>query len=244
MGKVNILLAERLKKSEPSTKMAALAQQTASGNLTSFSGIFSMAELSAQEKSRIELILKTYKLGEEEISRDLDQLLFLTAEVKAINNQAALLHGERIKKAHLILTRYRDGAFTAWLIAAYGNRQTPYNLMQYYEFYNAMPPSLRFQIELMPRQAIYTLATRQGSLEKKQHFVEDFRGESKVELLALIREHFPLEEKDKRRKLSGGAVLSGLKNLLVEIKQCRGSMTKAQREDALALVRQIEQLLI
>ena len=99
-------------------------------------------------------------------------MISLTCEVKAINNQAAILHGERIKKAHQILTPYKDGAFTAWLISTYGNRQTPYNLMQYYEFCEAMPKNLREQIEWMPRQAVYVLATRTGEWKIKQEIVE------------------------------------------------------------------------
>src|SRR5262249_38023900 len=150
---VNSILDQRMKKPSNTSKMAAMAKQSASGNLTSFSGVFSIAELSAKEKNTLAEILKSYANEEQDFSTDLDILISLTAEVKAINNQAALLHGERIKKAHHVLTRYRDGAFTAWLIAAYGNRQTPYNLMQYYEFCEVMPKQLRPQIELMPRQA-------------------------------------------------------------------------------------------
>ena len=107
------------------------------------------------------------RMKSKKLSNDLNHLISLTSEVKAINNQAALLHGERIKKAHQILTRYRDGAFTAWLMAAYGNRQTPYNLMQYYEFCEAMPKQLASKIELMPRQAIYVFASREGEPRKK-----------------------------------------------------------------------------
>ena len=145
-----------------------MAKQSATGNLSSFSGIFSVVELSAKEKEALAHILRNYTDEEQDIGNDLNLLISLTSEVKAINNQAALLHGERIKKAHQILTRYRDGAFTAWLVATYGNRQTPYNLMLYYEFYETIPKQLRPQIELMPRQAVYVLASRTGNLDKKQ----------------------------------------------------------------------------
>src|ERR1700722_6957717 len=153
MSNVNELLAQRTRKNENSTKMVELANKTANGNLSSFTGLFSISELSEAEKSELENLLEIYAADSdhENLSEDLNALIAITSEVKAINNQAALLHGERIKKAHTILTRYRDGAFTAWMISAYGNRQTPYNLMQYYDFCEAMPKTLRFQIELMPR---------------------------------------------------------------------------------------------
>lgn len=39
-------------------------------------------------------------------------------------------------------------------MAAYDNRQMPYNLMQYYEFCEAMPKHLRPQIGLIPHQNV------------------------------------------------------------------------------------------
>jgi hypothetical protein len=220
MGKVNELLNQRLKKNDNSSKMTAMASQSANGNLTSFSGVFSVSELSSSEQAAIEIILKEYAIGEEvSISHDLSCLISITSEVKAINNQAALLHGERIKQAHTILTRYRDGAFTAWLLAAYGNRQTPYNLMQYYEFCEAMPKVLRTQIEIMPRQAIYTLASREGPLEKKQCIIENYKGETKAELLLLIRTTFPLNNDDGRQQNIGESALQTLKRFCRDIKR-------------------------
>lgn len=239
--KINALLTERLKKTE-SPKMAAMARQSANGNLSSFSGVFSIADLSQHEKSQIETILKDYALDPENVDEDIAHLTSITSEVKAINNQAALLHGERIKKAHSILTRYRDGAFTAWLIAAYGNRQTPYNLMQYYEFCEAMPKNLRLQIESMPRQAIYTLATREGSIEKKKKIVENYQGETKAELLLVIRKTFPLDDTDKRQQSIGETLVLNLHRLHKELKKRPGHFTKSQKDAVNTLLEAIHQL--
>jgi hypothetical protein len=203
----NNLIAERLKKNEPSSKMAQMAEKSAAGGMTSFNGLFQVSELSENEKAHLESILKTYAKNESGIKTDLKDLIALTAEVKAINHQAALLHGERIKKVHTLLTSYQEGAFTSWLIAAYGNRQTPYNLMQYFNFYQAVPSSLRPKIETMPRQAIYTLATREGEMGDKIEFITRFQGETKTELLLKIRDLFPLKEKDKRRENAGNQVI-------------------------------------
>jgi hypothetical protein len=243
MAKVNSILDQRMKKPSNTSKMAAMAKQSATGNLTSFSGVFSVIELSAKEKEVLADILRDYANEEQDIRSDLNLLISLTSEVKAINNQAALLHGERIKKAHQILTRYRDGAFTAWLMAAYGNRQTPYNLMQYYEFCEAMPKQLRPQIELMPRQAIYVLASRTGSLDKKQTIVENYRGETKAEMLALIRQTFPLGQRDKRQQQMGKAFLQGLLRLYQQLKQAPQELTVAQKKQARALLQKVQQLI-
>lgn len=242
MGKVNALLNERLKKTDNSSKMAAMARQSASGNLTSFSGVFSVAELSENEKAGLEAILKEYAHDDENISSDLSSLISITSEVKAINNQAALLHGERIKKAHGILTRYRDGAFTAWLLAAYGNRQTPYNLMQYYEFCEAMPKTLRPQIEIMPRQAIYTLASREGPFEKKQEIVENYNGETKAVLLNMIREAFPLDEQDKRRQNFGEVAMQTLRKFYRELNRTSLILSQSQKKAIIALLSEIQTL--
>lgn len=241
MAKINALLTERLKKTEHS-KMSAMAKQSANGNLSSFSGIFSVTDLSQLEKSSIETILKDYAIDPENLTEDIKDLISITSEVKAINNQAALLHGERIKKAHAILTRYRDGAFTAWLIAAYGNRQTPYNLMQYYEFCEAMPKTLRLQIEAMPRQAIYTLASREGALDKKKEIVESYNGQTKAELLLVIRKTFPLGDQDKRQPSRGEALILSLHRLHSDLKKRSGHLTKSQKEAANTLLEAIHQL--
>ena len=244
MANVNTILEQRMKKPSNTSKMAEMAKQSANGNLTSFSGVFSIADLSAKEKEGIEEILKNYAVEEDqEIHADLDQLISLTSEVKAINNQAALLHGERIKKAHRILTRYRDGAFTAWLIAAYGNRQTPYNLMQYYEFCEAMPKQLRPQIELIPRQAIYVLATRVGSIKQKQIIVQNYKGETKAEMLTLIRQTFPLDQGDKRKQKFGQSLLQSLERIVKQLKETKQSLKPSEKNQLHALLKQIHYLI-
>lgn len=238
------ILDQRMKKTADTSKMSAMAKRSAAGNLTSFSGVFRVMELSLAEKEVLEQILNDYA-GEEErdVQFDLDLLISLTSEVKAINNQAALLHGERIKKVHQMLTRYKDGAFTAWLMAAYGNRQTPYNFMQYYEFCEAMPKQLRSQIEIIPRQAVYVLASREGNFEKKRSIVENYQGETKVEMLNLIREVFPLPKSDKRQKNVGKGVMQELDGILIQIKKNFLSLSGAQKKQILHLTQQIQQLL-
>jgi hypothetical protein len=243
MANVNSILTQRVKKSPHLSKMAEMAKQSATGNLTSFAGMFSVTDLSDNEKNALENLLKTYANDSENVEKDLQILISLTSEVKAINNQAAILHGERIKKAHQVLIQYRDGAFTAWLIAAYGNRQTPYNLMQYYDFYEIMPKKLKAQIEWMPRQAVYVLASRDGSLEKKQAIVENYHGETKQEVLTLIREVFPLDRKDKRAAKVGKGVIQVLHKVYSLIDQNSQTLEPVQKKEIQALLNKIQRLL-
>ena len=200
MSKFNDLLNLRFKTKETQQpKMTALVERSNNGDLSSFSGVFRVTALNDQEKTDLEHILTSYRLNDSaDIDPDLRALTAITSEVKAITNQAVILHGERIKRAQEILKKYRDGAFTAWLYATYGNRQTPYNFLQYYEFYTTMPQTLHPKIDQMPRQAVYSLASRQGALEKKEVIVRNYSGQAKQELLKLIRFEFPLDEEDKR----------------------------------------------
>lgn len=102
MDKLDALLEERMT-SKSLAKVKALAEKSASGNLTSFSGVFQITDLPQKEKVAIESILLQYQNGDLDIQKDLTQLISISSEVKAIHNQAALLHGERIKQAQTIL---------------------------------------------------------------------------------------------------------------------------------------------
>jgi hypothetical protein len=245
MTKVNDLLSKRLKPQEKNSKnkMASLAKKSVSGNLTSFSGVFSLSDLNETEKSFLENLLEEHSSVVKDISKDLTTLIAITSEVKAISNQAALLHGERIKQAQLLLKPYRDGAFTGWLRATYGNRQTPYNFLQYYDFLNAMPSKLRPQIENMPRQAIYTLSSRTGSLEKKRDLVISYNGETKEELMGLIRENFPLASSDKRKQDLGEGLIKKLLQIRSSLNIRHSAINKKQKRNIHKLLEEISQII-
>ncbi len=200
MSKFNDLLNLRFKqKDTPQQKMAELVERSNKGELSSFSGVFRVAALSANETAVLDTLLRDFRLTDTyEVEGDLQVLSSITSEVKAIANQAVILHGERIKKAQELLKKYKDGAFTAWLFAIYGNRQTPYNFLQYYEFYTTLPTALHQKLDQMPRQVVYSLASRAGPYEKKEQIVRNYTGQPKQELLHLIRLEFPLAEDDKR----------------------------------------------
>ncbi len=243
MGKVNSILSERLLHSDRPSKMEALAERSINGQLTSFSGIFGTSTLSTQEELGLRNLLEQFSADHHTIEADLKALSALTSEVKAINNQAAILHGERIKKAQQLLTKYRDGAFTAWLFSTYGNRQTPYNFLQYYEFHSSIPHTLHKQLESMPRQAIYTLASREGSFEKKRQIVEAYKGETKQALLERIREHFPLSNTDQRRQDHGELAIASLEKVLITLNKNLPTLSSKQKSHIARVLRQIQTLL-
>lgn len=233
MSTIEELLQERMQKKE-THKMKNLGERSGQGQLSTFGGLFPVSSLDAAEVEKLRLLLDVYAQEESQPERDLTTLLSITAEVKALNHQAALLHGERIQKVHTLLVGYREGAFTAWLIAVYGNRQTPYNLLRYYEFYQSFPKEQRAQFERVPRQAIYTLATREGTFERKQQFVMDYQNETKHALLTRIRSEFPLAAKDGRAEDAVGKLADSLETSMKTL--CQLSQTLS-RDEALRLTR-------
>lgn len=243
MAKLSTILQERFRTKEK-PKMGELATKTSEGQLTVFSGLFGNRSLGEKEKEALTELLQKYSLDPtQDLSSDLSYLLAITSEVKAINNQAAILHGERIKRAQEILKKYRDGAFTAWLVAAYGNRQTPYNFLQYYEFYHQIPSNLRSQIDLMPRQAIYTLASREGLFEHKEEIVRNYKGESKQEVITLIRTVFPLNENDKRREDIAEGSIKQLQRIATALSHVDVALSATQKRTLLKLLETIKQSL-
>jgi len=222
--------------------MTALAEKSSSGELSSFSGVFRVSSLNEQEKEKLEELLKDYRENEDyDVRQDLDSLVTITSEVRAITNQAVILHGERIKKAQKILKSYQDGAFTAWLIATYGNRQTPYNFLQYYEFYMAMPTDLHPKIDEMPRQAVYTLASRSGDIVKKEEIVKDYNSEPKKVLIEKIRKIFPLPDVDKRLPNYAHQAIHTLQRLQGLMEEKTFNPTAAQRKEMLFLLRSLQE---
>ena len=245
MTKVNSLLSDRLKKKgHESAKMNALAERSSSGQLSGFSGVFQVVKLSLDEQSKIKTILEEH-LREDcgDLEKDFQDLTAITSEVKAISSQAIMLHGERIKKAQVVLKKYRDGAFTEWLIHTYGNRQTPYNFLQYFEFYTALSLDLKEKAAEMPKQAIYTLASRDGPIEQKIALIQEYTGESKQEMLLKIRTSFPLSKKDKRGSHFPTKVLKNLSDLKSLFTFDQASFSKDEKKEALSLLSDVKRLI-
>ncbi len=222
--------------------MTTLVEMSSAGNLSSFSGVFRVTPLNDQEQFALKQILDAYREEAQEITTDLKDLIALTAEVKAINNQAIILHGERIKKAQDILKSYRDGAFSAWLVATYGNRQTPYNFLQYYELHTSLPQTLISKLDEMPRQAVYSLASREGEFNRKLEIIQNYKGQPKQELLTLIRDTFPLADSDKRAQNMADLAISSLRRLLAQINTPHFQPSPKQKRSIEELLRAFKKL--
>lgn len=167
--------------------------------------VFGMNTHDQQQGDDIEELLLEHAAPAEtqpaQFRHDIEQLKTITAEIRSIQKQSALLIGERIGKAREILKKYRHGAttFTQWLSNTFSSRRTAYNCLAYYELYCALPgEKLKKQMQTMSHKAVYILASRTGSWEKKIDIVEKFSHLKQEEILPIIRKAFPLAKMEKR----------------------------------------------
>ena len=240
MGRFESLLKFRSKNKNAQAKITALTEIAKKKETSTLAGMFHTAPLSENEKDNISNILKEFQSFEDyDTDQDLKELLDITSEVKAITNLAVMLHGERVKKAQTILKNYKEGAFSAWLISTYGNRQTPYNFLQYYDFYTATPQNLHSILDSMPRQAVYTLASRAGEPERKQLIVQKYKGETKQEILQIIRKEFPLDRDDKRLPNLANQAIHSLKRMKDLVEHDLFDPTEQQHELIVQLLKDI-----
>lgn len=199
-------------------------------------------ELTEKEKRNIQKILvDDYKPGtiaEIQVQEHVAQLTEITKQIKSISAQSVLLHGERIKEAQQLLKDYREGAFTRWLMSTYGNRQTPYSMLRYYEFYQSAPRGTRTLIESAPKKAVYLLAARTGDNDKKLDFIQKYSDSSQSDLLLLIQDEFPVPQTDKRKPLIAGTI-SSMTSLCMKLEK---RSTQVSEDDRLAIKHLIERL--
>lgn len=240
MKTLDDVLSEKLKQKNQ-TKLQTLADKNFAK--PSLGGLFKTSPLSDSETETLHQILSENKTKASDLERDLDSLTTLTQEIKAIQAQSIILHGERIQKAQSLLKSYKEGAFTEWLLAVYGNRQTPYNFLQYYEFYLSLADMLKLKLLDMPKQAVYTLASRSGDLEKKQWIIESYQGEPKHVLLSKIRTTFPLSTTDKRKQKFSQHVMLSLAKLIEQIDQKDWSPSKNEKKKIEALLKMLNKKL-
>lgn len=239
MTNIDSLLESRLASSDSKDKMMkvrSLAEKSKSGQLSGFSTLLATTSLSQEDKDELLALLTHYNSKSndpERLEKDFSLLSNVTQEIRSITQQSILLHGERVERAQKILSSYIDGAFSAWLLKVYGNRQTPYNFLLYYQLYSAVEESLKSRLEIMPKQAIYTLASRNAPLSDKIDMIKAYKGEKKQELLEEIRKRFPLETEDRRKGRSGIEQIHKQLELIQKIVQTKGKSFSSHEKVAL-----------
>ena len=82
----------------------------------------------------------------------------------------------------------------------------------------------------MPKQAVYTLASRSGDADKKQQIIQTYQGEPKHLILAKIRTIFPLPQSDKRKQKFSDHVALTLSRLIEQIDQKDWTPTRIEKK--------------
>lgn len=77
---------------------------------------------------------------------------------------------------------------------------------------------------------MYTLASREGALELKCQIIEKYKGETKAEVLYIIRDTFPLPVEDKRKGSFEEEIIATLTKIKMRLEHRRGVPTKNQKK--------------
>jgi uncharacterized protein YdiU (UPF0061 family) len=93
----------------------------------------------------------------------------------------------------------------------------------------------------MPRQAIYTLASREGNIEKKEEIVRSYQGQTKEELISLIRAAFPLQEEDRRRENIAESTIKILQKACLPFENRTVRLTRKQKQKLSEMLRRLAQ---
>lgn len=194
-----------------------------------FRSVFAIQNLDLLQEGELEDLLKTTASEQKkplDIKRDFDVLKNITAEIRSIQKQSAMLLGERIVKARELLKSYGDGTstFTKWLNATFSSRRTAYNCIAYYEFYMALPNDLlRERLKLMSHKAVYMLASRTGDIQNKFQIVEECYDLKQDEIIPIIQRRLPLPDSEKRDE-------NGFEKDLKELEKVLGRLLKYRQE--------------
>jgi hypothetical protein len=142
-----------------------------------------------------------------------------------------LLHGERIQKAQVLLKKYRDGAFTSWLALTYGNRQTPYRILRFYELFQELERQDRELLEKMPKKAAYSLAMREGDMRTKVDIIRRYHNEKPEWIIETIRERLPLPHSDRRgaRKSHDDTILEAIEKGIRTLKKRKEELAESTK---------------
>ncbi len=193
-------------------------------------GIPLEATLSSKERTGLKSLIETYKKpdSKREANSDLDELSGISQEIKTIDAQSILLHGERIKKARDLLKDYKDGCFTKWMMLIYGTRARPYCFLNYFLFHQSLKPSLKRSLEEMPRSASYLLASRSGESVVKEAILKKYSGEKQKNLVSIIKNNFPLNDQDRRKKDSLTKDIKLLESVCSRLQKQKDSLSNQQ----------------
>jgi len=154
--------------------------------------------ITLKESESLKIFLSKYSMGKVDIDKiELDniQLTKISEEIRSIQKQEVLLHGERISKAQNVLKNYKKGAFSYWLEMTYGNRRTPYNFFYYYSLYRLLHSNEKKLLQQMPPKIVYIIGGRRLEDKEKINFVKMNYNKSLKDLEKIILKKYSNTQK-------------------------------------------------
>jgi hypothetical protein len=160
--------------------------------INAFQSLFSVQDLSVDEKSMIENAFLSEKghISDEQVQTDVHEVERLTKELKAIKRQGIVFIGERIHSVREIFKRYKDRSFREWMKMTFGSFKTGYNYLAFYELYVALPLELQERLVSLSAKEAYRIASKDIPLEEKVRSIKEeewspsLEGESSSDLIA------------------------------------------------------------
>lgn len=212
-----------------------------------FNAVFNTQPLEESEAVNLEKMLfenlRPDLISEDQAHQNINQLKQITAEIKSIGQQGAILMGERIYQAREILKSYKDGTFTKWLELTLGSKKTGYNLLAYYELYNELPnETLKENFKKIPQKAAYILASRDGDIQKKAGIINSYHNLRAQEIISLIQEEFPSKNTKTKKKFDSKIIYS-FKEAIEDIRLNQDDLSETDKEELLSIKIIIENIL-
>ncbi len=184
--------------------------------------VIPFSPLDENEQVAIDTLLSENSLEGNNLEKDIFEVSKITSEIKSIRKQELILLGERIIAAQKILKSYKDGTFTQWLTKTMGSKQTGYNVLAYYDLYQALPsPDLQDTFSKIPQKAAYTLANKGkgGNIEKTIEIINEYHDSPPEEFIEVVKEAFPLGSSDRRKSTKKISDKDLLKQILPAIRK-------------------------
>lgn len=145
---------------------------------------FTEIKLTTSEEENIRLILN----GSSD-KNDVNSLLELTIQVKAIQKQGVILLGEKIFRAREIINKnsLKKTSFSSWINMFFKTKSSAYNALAYYELYVNLPTEkLKSSFLEIPYKAAYKLSSKSVCLKDKERIIPHIVGLSNSEAISLI----------------------------------------------------------
>jgi|JI10StandDraft_1071094.scaffolds.fasta_scaffold23353_7 hypothetical protein len=203
-------------------------------NVNNFNAVFEPQKLDKKEEERLEEILENNwipnNLSEAEAKQTLMKLKTITSEIKSISRQGAFLIGERVLKVREMLKVYKTRTFLLWLESTFGSRRTGYNMLTYYELFQALPDDeLRNKYKTMPQRAAYSLANRKGDIQRKINIIDRYFDRKSNELISIVQKEF--SNRDQRSKKSIEALINRLCETVDHLAKRKQELSKEDLND-------------